>query len=193
MSLSDKYSQIIERIDAENSEDPNQLDYCGVAYAKEVLYSNRHLAWVLELNAEASECLRIAAKAQHICRWEIPRSDFPVGKAGYFKWREGLKRFHAEKTGALMAEVGYEPEAIERVQSLNLKRNLKTDAECQTLEDALCLSFLELGFDDLIAKHGHEKMVDIVAKTAAKMSQAGIAKIADLPLSSAGKAVIAAL
>lgn len=193
MELSTKYAAVIALIDQANAGDPTSLNYQGESYPKEVLYAERHLAWVLQLQADASECLRIAAKTQHICRWESPRSDYPMNRAGYLKWREDLKRFHAERAGALMTEAGYDAESIERVQSLNLKKQMKTDADCQTLEDALCLTFLELGFDDLIAKYDEAKILSIVQKTAVKMSEAGRALIGTIQFSEKGQEILAQL
>lgn len=92
-----------------------------------------------------------------------------------------------------MAQVGYSAEEIERVQSLNLKKQLKSDAECQTLENALCLTFLELGFDDLIAKYEDDKILSIVQKTAAKMSESGREQIGSIPFSEAGQRILAML
>jgi hypothetical protein len=193
MELSTHYATVIALIDAANAGDPTSIEYQGKSYPKEVLYAEHHLAWVLRLEANASECLRIAAKTQHICRWESPRSNYPMDRTGYLKWREDLKRFHAERAGELMAEAGYDEAQIERVKSLNLKKQLKTDTDCQTLEDALCLTFLELGFDDLIAKYDDDKILSIVTKTAVKMSDAGKALIRTIPFSEAGQRILSQL
>ncbi|HBM86317.1 MAG TPA: DUF4202 domain-containing protein [Opitutae bacterium] len=193
MELSSKLTAVTELIDRANGGDPTMIEYQGTTCPKEVLYAAHHLKWVLRLQPEASECLRIAAQTQHICRWEIPRADYPMNRPGYLKWREDLKRFHAQRAGELMAEVGYGSAEIERVQSLNLKKRLKVDADCQTLEDALCLTFLELGFDDLIEKYDEAKIVSIVQKTALKMSDAGRNLIGTVEFSDAGQHILAQL
>jgi len=46
-------------------------------------------------------------------------------------------------------------------------------ADVQTMEAALCLVFLEFQLDDLIAKQPEAKMIGILQKTWAKMSQQG--------------------
>ena len=69
MELSTKYAAVIALIDEANAGDPTSIEYQGESCPKEVLYAERHLAWVLRLQPEAGECLRIAAKTQHICRW----------------------------------------------------------------------------------------------------------------------------
>lgn len=155
---------VLSAIDAFNAQDPR---------AYELPYSEKLTAWVLKLWPEAPETLRIAARGQHIGRWTVPRDSYPMDRTGYLRWREGLKRFHAQKTGELMGEAGYPAEAIERVRSTILKKNFQTDPEAQTIEDALCLVFLETQFEELIQKTPHEKMIDIVQKTWKKMSPKG--------------------
>jgi hypothetical protein len=193
MELSTRYTVVSALIDQANAADGVAVDYRGECYPKEVLYAQRHLAWVLRLQPDAGECLRIAAQTQHICRWEIPRADYPMNRSGYLKWREALKYFHAERAGLLMAEAGYDAESIQRVQSLNLKKQLRSDVDCQTLEDALCLTFLELGLDALIAKHEEPKLLGILRKTAAKMSEAGRQLIETILFSPQGQRLLAQL
>ena len=162
-----------EHFDAANSEDPNVVVVNGVEHPKEKVFAQRLTRAVLSLNPEASEALQLASRCQHICRWKTPRSSEPMGRAGYLKWRAGLKKFHAETSATILREIGYDDETVARVQSLNQKQNLKTDPDCQTLEDALCLVFLEYQFDDLIETTEAEKMIRIVQKTWAKMSDQG--------------------
>ena len=93
-------------------------------------------------------------------------------RAGYLKWREGLKHFHAQKAGDILREVGYPEDMIARVQSLNLKKDLAQDAEVQVLEDALCMVFLEHQFGDLASKTADDKMIGVLQKTWKKMTPA---------------------
>ena len=94
-------------------------------------------------------------------------------RAGYLRWREDLKKFHAQKAGAILREVGYPQEVVTRVQSLNLKKDLSNDPEVQVLEDALCLVFLERQFAELAKKSTDEKMVNALQKSWKKMSASG--------------------
>lgn len=179
-----------EKFDAMNSHDPRVWSHKGSDYPQELFFAERHTEWVRALDPEASEALLLASRCQHICRWESPRSDYPEGRAGYLKWRSDLKFFHADKAAAVLAEIGYDEATIERVKSLNLKKGIKTDPECQTLEDALCLTFLQFQFDDLIADTESEKMLKIVKKTWAKMSERGHAEALKLSLSQTALAVV---
>ena len=163
--LGDKQLQeALERIDAFNGKDPRR---------QELLYGQRMSAWLGKLEPKASEALRVAARAQHIGRWTIPRSSYPMDRAGYKRWRTELGKFHAEKAGEILLEVGYGEELIARVKSLLQKKMLKTDSECQTLEDVICLVFLEHYFADFASQHPEEKVIHILQRTLIKMSDRG--------------------
>ncbi|MBK1855372.1 DUF4202 domain-containing protein [Verrucomicrobiaceae bacterium 5K15] len=171
--MNDQLARAFELFDRANAQDPNSIIVDGEQRPKELVFAERLTEAVMDLDPDASEALQLASRCQHIRRWEVPRDTQPMGRTGYLKWRKGLQKFHAETSAAILREVGYPEEVIERVQSLNQKKNLKTDADCQTLEDALCLVFLEHQFDDLIADTEEEKMIRIVQKTWAKMSPRG--------------------
>ncbi len=168
-----RLEQALSRIDAFNRGDPE---------GKELLYSQRMSAWLGKLAPEASEALQIAARAQHIGRWTIPRDSYPRDRAGYKRWRTDLGRFHADKTAEILAEVGYDEELIARVESLLQKKMLKTDPECQTLEDVICLVFLEYYFADFAPQHSEDKVVNILRRTWIKMSDRGRHAALDLDI-----------
>lgn len=175
-----RFDDAIARIDEANAADPNFETFEGRAWPKELLYGQRMSAWLDRIAPNASEALRLAARAQHIERWHIPRKDYADGKKGYHLWRTTLYRFHAERAGKILAAVGYDPETIERVGALLQKKHLRSDLEAQTIEDAACLVFLENYFADFAVKHDEAKIIDIVRKTWAKMSPNGHAAALDL-------------
>lgn len=175
--MNERFAAAIRRFDAENSRDPNQED----GQPRERLYAERLTGWVLKLCPDASEALRLAARCQHICRWESPRENYPMTRPGYLKWRADLKKFHAEKSGAILREVGYDDDTIRRVQALNLKQNFPADPEVRVLEDALCLVFLEFQFIALAAKSDDEKMINAVRKSWEKMTAPARAEALKLP------------
>lgn len=160
-------------IDAENAQDPNPEIYQSKTFPKELLYSNRMYERLMHFYPKASEEIQIAAKAQHICRWKMPRESYPMDRSGYLKWRQDLKTFHAKTTADILEKAGYSQGFIERVSFLIEKKLLKKDAETQLLEDVICLVFLEYYFDPFVQKHDREKMKNIILKTWNKMSQAG--------------------
>ena len=160
-------------IDAENAQDPNSEIYQSNSYPKELLYSNRMYERLMDFYPNASEAVQIASKAQHICRWKMPRESYPMDRVGYLKWREDLKKFHAQTTAEILERAGYSPAFIDRVSFLIEKKLLKKDAETQLLEDVICLVFLEYYFDAFVQKHDREKMKNIILKTWNKMSENG--------------------
>jgi len=177
------FDKAIALFDDLNRADPNQEFVGEEAYPKELLYSQRMTDRLHVFDPDASEALQLAARCQHLCRWEIPRSTFPLGRKGYNQWRSTLRKLHADKAGGVLAQVGYKQELIERVQFLVLKKQLKKDQETQTLEDVICLVFLEFYFAKFAEGHPDEKVIDILQKTWRKMSKDGQTAAFDLPLS----------
>ncbi len=169
----ERFAAAIARFDALNREDPHTEVFNGDAYPKELLYARRMTDWLLQVEPQASEALQLAVRCQHLRRWEIPRREYPMDLAGYNKWRNTLRKFHADLAGQVLREVGYEAAIIERVQFLVLKRQLKIDAEVQLLEDIVCLVFLENYFLDFARQHDEDKVIDIVQKTWRKMTPRG--------------------
>jgi len=169
----ERFATALQRFDEANSRDPNQLDADGKPRPRELVYAEWLTGWVLRLCPEASETLRLAARCQHLCRWLVPRDSYPMTRAGYLKWREDLKKLHAEKAGEILHQVGYPEEVIRRVQHLNLKKGFPDDPEGRVLEDALCLVFLEHQFSELANKTSEEKIINAVQKSWKKMTPAG--------------------
>ena len=169
--------------DEANAQDPNTEIVNGLAVAKELIYGQRMSAKLQSFCHEASIALQLAARCQHICRWKIPRSNYPMDRQGYKRWRLDLAAFHGETAGEIMAANGYNISTIQRVKDLLLKRSLKRDDEVQTLEDVICLVFLEFYMADFATKHDEEKLIDIIKKTWNKMSSKGHESALKLPLS----------
>ncbi len=168
-----RFEAAIAAFDAANGEDPNIVVFEGKEYPKELLYAQQMSQWLDRLVPNACETLKLAARSQHITRWEIPRSDYPMDRIGYLKWRKDLQHFHARVVGEILAKTGYDEATIARVKSLLRKESLKHDPETQQLEDVICLVFLENYFAEFSKQHDEEKIVDIVRKTWKKMSPAG--------------------
>ena len=161
------------RFDAAHSEDPITENIDGFEHPKELLYARRMTIWLEKLAPYASEPLRLAARCQHIRRWSIPRTEYPMDRRGYLRWRTALAALHAETAGQILSDVGYDRETIEKVQVLLRKERMKLDPEVQLLEDVVCLVFLENYFAEFAAQHDVEKLVRIVRKTWQKMSPRG--------------------
>ena len=179
----ERFRDAITRIDDANREDPNRETFRGQEHPKELLYAQRMTHWLERLAPEAPEPLRLAARAQHIRRWEIPRSDYAMDRTGYLKWRTYLYQFHADRAAEIMRAVGYDEETVERVQFLLKKKRLKADPDSQMLEDVICLVFLEDYLADFAQQHDEEKLINILQKTWKKMSTQGreVALTLDIP------------
>lgn len=178
-----RLEDVLDLIDRANARDPRTVaDDKGQARPGELVYGERMSAMLAKFCTKPSEHLQIAVRAQHIERWTSPRSSYPEGRGGYLKWRTDLRQYHAKRAGELMLQAGYGHNDVKRVTEIIEKRGLKRDAEVQMLEDIACLTFLKYYAGDFIAPHDDDKVTDILAKTARKMSQDGIAYASRLQL-----------
>ena len=108
----ERFARAIALFDAANAEDPNQHE----GRPKELLYGQRMSEMIARFAPDASEAAQLAVRAQHIRRWKVPRSSYPMNKEGYHAWRTGLYTFHADTAGELMRQAGYDEAMIERVR-----------------------------------------------------------------------------
>src|SRR5262249_45346377 len=173
-----------------NAGDPTTVTVRDRTGPKEVVHAELVTEWVQRLRPDAGEALLLAARGHHFRRWTVPRATYPAGRAGYLRWRRDLHQQQARELGAVLAEAGYDGATIERVQALVRKDGLGTDAEVQVLEDALCLVFLETQLSDVAARLEPDTLDRVLAKTARKMSDAGRAAIADVPLDPVSRRVL---
>ena len=157
---------------------------------KELLYGQRMSAALRAFAPEASPAVQLAARAQHIRRWTVPRSDFPMDRAGYHRWRTHLYGVHADEAEAILREVGYDDATVAQVRKMLRKKGIKSDPEVQLLEDVICLCFLRHYWADFAAKHDEAKLIGILQKTWRKMSPAGQAAALKLPLRSEDLALV---
>jgi hypothetical protein len=180
---SERLQRALAAIDAANADDPFTLVVDGVERPKELAHAELMTTWVRRLDPSASEAQILAARAHHLRRWTLPRSDYPEGRAGYLRWRTTLKRQHAAEVGEILRDAGYDDAVIERVQQIVRKEGLGRDPAVQVHEDALCLVFLQTQLVEVTEQLGDEKTIDVLQKTARKMSPEGLAAVGQLPLS----------
>jgi hypothetical protein len=186
----DRFSRAIGAIDTANADDPNRVVVRGRERPKEVAHAELVTEWVRRLSPSPSEALQLAARAHHVRRWTIPRSEYPLGRPGYLRWRRALHELHAETVGRILSDAGYDADTTQRVQDLVRKRGLGRDAEVQVLEDALCLVFVETQLHDLAARLEPDKMIDVTRKTLVKMSPDAIALTAEIDLADDDRALL---
>jgi hypothetical protein len=169
----DKLSSAFEQFDDYNKKDPHVFTWQNTVYPQEYFLAFKLYEWVLKLDPQASEELLLASRSQHIGRWETLRESYPEGRDGYLKWRRDLAQFHANTSAAILRELGYSDEQIERVRKIILKQKIKVDKEVQVMENALCLVFLEFQYEDFYPKHPADMIVNILRKSLLKMDSHG--------------------
>ena len=179
---SESYATAIAAIDAANSDDPNRVTVRGSIQPLALAHGRLAAEWIEHLAADASEPLLIAARSHHLRRWEVPRSTYPEGKAGYLRWRRDQKHRHADDVGTILASAGYDSSVTERTQLLIRREQLATDAETQLLEDAACLVFIETQLAAMEPRLDHDHLIEVIRKTARKMSPAGVAVVGIMTL-----------
>lgn len=186
--LSPRFQPTIVDIDAANAQDPRLDRVAGATRPRELVYSERMSECLARLYPDASEALRIAARAQHICRWQIPRTDYPLGRLGYNGWRAACRDHHATLITAIMHRHGYADGEIAQVVKIVRKEQLKRDPESQALENVVAVVFVQHYLDEFVAGHpdyDEAKLADILKKTLRKMDAAGHAAALALDLPAA--------
>ena len=189
----DRHRAAIAAIDAANEDDPFTLEYAGEARPKEQLHAELMTEWVLRLRPDADEALLLAARAHHVKRWLIPRSEFPPGRRPYLRWRQALHAVHAALAASLLEPLGYSRAELQRIEELIAKRpDRAQDADAQALEDALSLVFFQTQLDATLPGLDEAQARRVLGRTWRKMSADGRDAVRGLPLSDAGRAAIRA-
>lgn len=179
----EKLAAALRLIDEAHAQDPKKIEVDGKHQPYELLYSQKMSKYLERRNPSASDTLRLAIRAQHLRRWEIPRDSYPMNQVGYHAWRTYLKKRQADMALQICLDCGYSVDDATRVAHLIRKEDLKKDEETQTLEDVACLVFLDDQFEDFEKQHDEEKIVKILRKTWGKMSEKGHDLALELPMS----------
>ena len=179
----DRYESALELIDSAHAQDTNKTTINGIEKPYELHYSQKMSSYLERRSPSAPDTLRLAVRAQHFRRWEIPRDSYPMTKVGYHAWRTFLKKRQAEMASQICLDVGYSEEEANRVAHLIRKEDLKKDDETQILEDVACLVFLDDQFEEFERQHDEDKIVRILSKTWGKMSEEGHRLALEIPMS----------
>ncbi|KAF9739502.1 hypothetical protein PMIN06_001109 [Paraphaeosphaeria minitans] len=203
------YEKALAAIDAAHAQDPNKITVAGKEVPYELHYAEKCTSYLDKRSPDASEALRLAIRAQHFRRWEVPRNTYPMTRVGYHTWRTYLKKRQAELVISILDEC-YGPSAakrdehmafLSRVGSLIRKEGLKEgDEEAGVLEDIACLVFLDDQFDKYAklwdeGEKGEggldeEKVLGILRKTWAKMTEKGHELALQIPMEGRPKELI---
>ncbi|MEY2583119.1 MAG: hypothetical protein QOE09_2968 [Ilumatobacteraceae bacterium] len=178
-SLSPRYDAAAAAIDAANADDPTVIEVRGRRVALALVHGRLATEWIEELVDEPDETLLLAARAHHLRRWELQRDTYPAGRPGYLRWRRDQKIRHATDVAAILASCDYEPAEIEQVQRLIRRESIDGS---QAVEDAACLVFIETQLGSMAERMDHVHLVDVIRKTARKMSPRGLELVGRIPL-----------
>lgn len=184
------FQKAIAAFDAYHRNDPNMEEHNGKQVPKELLYAERMTDRLGRFAPEADESVILAARCQHIGRWEIPRKKYPMDRKGYLQWRNEEKIRHAHIAEKILSACGYSAATIDRVKMLLLKKELSTNTDTQLLEDVACLVFLEFYLEDFAEKHDDLKVIDILRKTLKKMSPQARQAAGDIKLTQRNRLLI---
>ncbi|MCJ1226036.1 hypothetical protein MMC12_002685 [Toensbergia leucococca] len=188
--MDSKYEHAIRLIDEAHAEDPKIITINGIDLPYELHYSRKMTTYLEKRDPTAPDTLRLAVRAQHLKRWEIPRDSYAMDKKGYHSWRTYLKKRQADLASQICLDCGYSGEDANRVASLIRKENLKKDDETQILEDVACLVFLDDQFEEFEKQHDEEKIVTILRKTWGKMSEQGHELALEISMSDRAKGLV---
>ncbi|KAM4055948.1 glutamyl-tRNA synthetase [Hirsutella rhossiliensis] len=201
MSLPPSYLQALDLIDSAHSQDPDTTTASAASspVPRELHYARGMTTWLHARCPTASPELQLACRAQHFKRWQLPRSTYPMTRSGYLTWRAKQKAQAAANVALLLADPAIEPpiapSSRDRVAALIRKDGLATDPDTQVLEDVACLVFLDDHFDDFEAKADMDeaKLITILRKTWAKMSEPGRELALAMRLSDKARSLIASV
>jgi len=175
--MSSSNQQMLEKAlalyDAANSKDINVEVEDRENVPKELLYSKRMLDMLSRFIPDSDDVAKLSVAAQHIERWKSPRSDYPMNRKGYHLWRTNLYKFHADTAATHLEEAGYDEETIERVKLAIGKKDLKTNADTQVVEDIAALTFIDhymTAMYEKFTEYDEDKWIDIIIRTWKKMS-----------------------
>ncbi len=187
MTRVDTVEQARTAIDAANADDPHKCDGEALALVQGRLAED----WVVRLDPNASPALRLAARAHHLRRWVVPRSDYPDGRPGYLRWRRDQKQRHASELSEILERAGVDQAAVDRAATIVAKIGLGSDPEVQVVEDAVCLTFLATQLDATADRLDEDRMVGVIVKTLTKMSDEGRSRALEIELGERGRHLLA--
>jgi hypothetical protein len=185
--LSPRYAAAVEAIDAANSADPTSVEVRGHSVPLALAHGQLAAEWIGQLVVEPDDSLLLAARAHHLRRWEVSRDSYPAGRPGYLRWRRDQKARHAADVAGILQTCGYEAAEIERVQRLVRRESVPG---AQAVEDAACLVFIETQLGSMATRMDHQLLIEVIQKTARKMSQSGLDLVERVPLGDAERALL---
>jgi hypothetical protein len=168
--VNEKFKAVCKELDRLHAGDPVKETKNGISYPRELLYIERLVEYLDEIKPGAGEIIQLAIRCQHLCRWQVPRNSYPMTRSGYLIWRNALFQYQVQIASGIMKNAGYDKRFVDQVMEIISKRNLKDNPDTQLLEDIVCLVFIKFYLFDFAKQHPETKVLSIVKKTWAKMS-----------------------
>jgi len=153
--------------------DPRRITWDGVELPRQLGESACLWHYIQRLSPSPSAALQISAHCQHLRRFAYPRQAFAAGRDGYLAWRTNAALQSADESASIMQQCGIDEVLVEQVVAILTKQDRRHRTDVQTMEDALCLSFLRLDALEFAAKHEQSEVLKILRRTWLKMSPAG--------------------
>lgn len=178
-----KYSELTVAIDKLHSEDSVMENVDGNLLPAELVYSKRMLQILETVFPGSDNLLKISAQCQHLKRWMIVRTDFPMDRQGYHKWRRVVMNYQLDETGKLLYAYSVSETDINKILDSLKNQGAKGNSDSQVIEDTACLVFLKWYLKPFADKHEPDKVLDILRKTLRKVSEKGLNAAADIDLS----------
>lgn len=163
----------IRQFAAIGNSDPRRITWHGVELPRQLGESACLWQYIQQLSPSPSVALRLSAHCQHLRRFAYPRQAFAAGRDGYLAWRTDAAHQSAAESTAIMRRCGIDEALVEQVVAILTKQDRRHRADVQTMEDALCLSFLQLDALEFAAKHEPSEVLKILRRTWLKMSPVG--------------------
>jgi len=149
--------------------DPRRITWDGVELPRQLGESACLWHYIQQLSPSPSAALRLSVHCQHLRRFAYPRQAFAAGRDGYLAWRTNAAVQSADESASIMRQCGIDQVLVEQVVAILTKHR----SDVQTMEDALCLSFLRLDALEFATKHEQSEVFKILRRTWLKMSPAG--------------------
>lgn len=177
------YEQALKAIDDAHAQDPRTVTVDGREVPYELHYADKMTAYLAKRAPDASDVVKLAIRAQHFRRWEVPRDSYPMTRIGYHSWRTFLKKRQAQLAGAILQEKGFSEDEVALCVAMIEKQGLaQGNPDTQILEDVACLVFLDDQFEQFEKEHDEDKIIKILQKTWGKMSDDGHRLALQIPM-----------
>lgn len=189
--MAPNFEKASQLIDEAHAQDPKKIEVNGHEVPYELHYAQKMTSYLEKRSPHASDPLKLAVRAQHFRRWEVPRDSYPMTRIGYHAWRTFLKKRQAQLAGPILKECGYSTEDVQKAMAMIEKQGLKEgDPETQVLEDVACLVFLDDQFEAFEKEHDEDKIIKILQKTWGKMSPEGHKLALEIPMAQSSQDLV---